>query len=82
MDSKGARYGAVIVAGGAIALWAGVPPFFLLFLVACPLMMFVMMRGGMHGGTHADPDTSQDARRGTAPRGPTGRGDDHDHDHR
>lgn len=41
-------YGLAIVAGGAVAIWAGVPPLFLVFL-ACPLMMFFMM-SGMHGG--------------------------------
>lgn len=40
-------YGLVLGAGAAVAVWAGLPPTTLLFLVACPLMMFVMMRG-MH----------------------------------
>jgi len=40
-------YGLAIVAGGAIAIWAGLPPIFLLFL-ACPVMMMFMM-GGMGG---------------------------------
>jgi len=40
-------YAAALLVGGAIAIWAGLPPFLLLILVACPLMMFFMMRG-MH----------------------------------
>lgn len=46
---KYARYGLVLIAGGAVALWAGVSPSLLIFLLVCPLMMFFMMRG-MHGG--------------------------------
>jgi len=56
-------YGLALVAGAALAVWAGLPPFLLLFLVACPLMMFFMMRGmhgeqghGDHGGA-ADPSS-------------------------
>lgn len=43
-------YGVVLVAGAAVAVWAGMPVVFLLFL-ACPLMMFFMMKGmgGMQG---------------------------------
>ncbi len=48
---------AIVVVG---ALWAGVPvgtlALFGLFL-ACPLMMFFMMRG-MHGGNEHDQDTA------------------------
>ncbi|MGQ0843006.1 MAG: DUF2933 domain-containing protein [Sporichthyaceae bacterium] len=49
-------YGVAIVAGAALAIWAGLSPFFLLFLLVCPLMMFFMMRGmgGMGGGMHGD----------------------------
>ena len=56
-------YGLALVAGGALAVWAGLSPFLLLLLVACPLMMFFMMRG-MHGeqgngghGEAADPSS-------------------------
>ncbi|MEP6815807.1 MAG: DUF2933 domain-containing protein [Marmoricola sp.] len=42
------RYAVAAVAGVGIALWAGVPPFFLLIL-GCPVMMFFMM-GSMMGG--------------------------------
>ena len=42
-------YGIALIAGGALAWWAGLPASLLLFLVVCPLMMFLMMRG-MHGG--------------------------------
>ncbi len=37
-------YGVALVAGAALAVWAGMPFAFLLFLV-CPLMMFFMMKG-------------------------------------
>lgn len=44
---------ALIGAGAvAAALWAGMPPVFLLFL-ACPVMMLFMM-GGMQGNQHHD----------------------------
>ena len=42
-------YALVAVAGIALLVWAGLPPSLLLFLLVCPLMMFLMMRG-MHGG--------------------------------
>jgi hypothetical protein len=54
-------YGVALVAGAALAVWAGMPFAFLLFLV-CPLMMFFMMKGmgmgGMHGSTPAEPPTA------------------------
>lgn len=53
MTNNKILYGLAIVAGGAIAVWAGLPPIFLLFL-ACPVMMMFMM-GGM-GGMHGDHD--------------------------
>lgn len=43
-------YTLALLAGGALALWIGISPLFLIFFVACPLLMFFMMRGGMHGG--------------------------------
>lgn len=43
-------YAVAILVGGGLALWAGVPPFLLILLLACPLMMFFMMRGDAHGG--------------------------------
>ena len=55
-------YAIAILGGGAIALWAGISPFLLLVLSACPLMMFFMMRGGMHGG-HDEQDPSQHGQR-------------------
>lgn len=44
-------YGLAAIAAGAIAVWAGMPPLFLL-LLACPVAMMFMMgsMGGMHGG--------------------------------
>lgn len=41
--------GLVIVAGAAVALWAGVSPSLLIFFVVCPLMMFLMMFFMMRG---------------------------------
>ena len=48
--------GFVLVAGAAIAVWAGTPWTFLLFL-ACPVMMFFMMKGmgGMQSTAPAEP---------------------------
>lgn len=45
-------YGVAAAAGGVLALWAGLPPVFLLLLV-CPVLMVFMMRGmgGMNGGS-------------------------------
>jgi L-asparagine transporter-like permease len=53
-------YGVALVAGAALAVWAGMPFAFLLFLV-CPLMMFFMMKGmgGMHSNALAAPTTTQ-----------------------
>ena len=53
-------YGVALVVGAALAVWAGMPVAFLLFLV-CPLMMFFMMKGmgGMHGNAPAAPTTTQ-----------------------
>jgi len=41
-------YAVGIVVAAGLAVWAGISPFFLI-LLACPLMMFFMMRG-MNGG--------------------------------
>ena len=58
-------YGVALVAGAALAVWAGMPFAFLLFLV-CPLMMFFMMKsmgmGGMHGNAPAEPTTVDPAK--------------------
>ena len=45
-----------LIAGATIAVWAGMPFVFLLFL-ACPLMMFLMMKGmsGMQNATPGSP---------------------------
>ncbi len=51
-------YGLALLAGGAVAIWLGLPPSLLLVLLVCPLMMFFMMRG-MHGG-QADGRTRTD----------------------
>lgn len=57
-------YGLAILAVAGLALWAGLPPIYLIFLVLCPLMMFVMMRG-MHGG-HGSSDASTSGHRSDA----------------
>lgn len=53
-------FGVALVAGAALAVWAGMPVAFLLFLV-CPLMMFFMMKGmgGMGGNAPAEPTTTR-----------------------
>ena len=57
-------YAVAIVVVAGIALWAGLSPFFLLLLLACPLMMFFMMRGGMHGDAHSGHGGSDSTHRG------------------
>lgn len=52
-SSRYPLYAGAILLGGGLALWAGLSPFLLLVLLVCPLMMFFMMRGGMHGDAHA-----------------------------
>ncbi len=54
MSNNKVLYGIAVIAGAGIAIWAGLPPIFLLFL-ACPIAMMFMMggmsgMGGMHGG--------------------------------
>ena len=53
-------YAVAIVAGAAIAVWAGLPLAFL-FLLVCPVMMFFMMRGmgGMSGGQRGDDNSRE-----------------------
>ena len=59
-------YALAAVAGAAVAVWAGIPPFTLLFLLVCPLMMVFMMRGmssgqkdGRGGSSHDVKDDSK-----------------------
>lgn len=63
----------VAIAGGAgVAVWAGLPPATLVFLLVCPLMMFFMMRGMQstsgrndhHEAAKRDTDTAQQAAAG------------------
>ena len=56
-------YGVAIAAGAVFAVWVGLPPTLLLFLLVCPLMMFFMMRG-MHGGGGHNPgqDRTEDGK--------------------
>ena len=73
-SSRYPLYAVAIVVGGAVALWAGLSPFFLIFLVACPLMMFFMMRGGMHGdshGGHGESNAPHGAKHGSQPTRPS-----------
>ena len=56
MTNNKILYGLAIVAGAAIAVWAGLPPIFLLFL-ACPVMMMFMMSG--MGGMRDDHDKKE-----------------------
>jgi hypothetical protein len=68
-SSRFPLYAVAIAVGGGLALWAGLSPFFLILLVACPLMMFFMMRGGMHGdahGSHKGSDSPPHCGAGTA----------------
>ncbi len=72
-DNKYPLYAVAIVVGGGIALWAGLPPFVLILLVLCPLMMFFMMRGGMHGDAHSGhggSDSPHGAQHGSQPSRP------------
>ena len=43
-------YVLAVLAGGGFAVWAGLPPVLLLFLLVCPLMMFAMHGGGHRAG--------------------------------
>jgi len=54
-------YGLAIVAGAAMAVWAGLSPSLLIFLVVCPLMMFFMMRGMQRGHGSHDAHSSHNA---------------------
>lgn len=80
-SSKYPFYAMAIVVGGALALWAGLSPFILLFFVACPLLMFFMMRGGMHGDAHSEhggSDSTQGANHGAHPSPPSDLDGSHD----
>lgn len=60
-------YVIAVVGGVAIAVWAGVSPF-LLVVLACPLMMFFMMRGAMSGGQSQQDNSSQGQQGSTSSR--------------
>ena len=82
MDRKYELYGVVGVIGAVVVLWAGLSPFFLLLLVACPLMMFFMMRGmGGLGGGAGDSKSSGDVTRDAAGRETRVDGDQDHHHH-
>ena len=73
-SSRFPLYAVAILVGGGLALWVGLSPFLLIFLVACPLMMFFMMRGGMHGDTHGGhggSDSSNSTKQGSQPTRPS-----------
>lgn len=59
-SNKYPLYAIAVVGAGGVALWVGMSPL-LLVVLACPLMMFFMMRGGMHGG-HGERDPGQQGR--------------------
>jgi Protein of unknown function (DUF2933) len=74
-------YAVAILVGGGIALWVGLSPFFLIFLLVCPLMMFFMMRGGMHGDAHSGHGASgppRGTKRGSQPTRPSDLDDSHE----
>jgi len=54
-------YALAAVAGAAVAVWAGIPPFTLVFFLVCPLMMFFMMRGMNGGQKNGRSGSSRDA---------------------
>lgn len=61
------RYGITAVAAVGIAVWAGVPAYFVL-LLACPVMMFFMMGSTSGGKGRSDAESHRDgpdARTGT-----------------
>ncbi len=73
MSNNKVLYGIAVIAGAGIAIWAGLPPIFLLFL-ACPIAMMFMMggmsgMGGMHGGND-DQNLSSGEQQQDAPTGP------------
>lgn len=55
-------YAVAAVAGAAIAIWAGVPPYFLLVL-ACPVMMLFMMGSMSHGNERHDGNAPRNGER-------------------
>ncbi|MBA2560110.1 MAG: DUF2933 domain-containing protein [Propionibacteriales bacterium] len=69
-NDKYPLYAVAILVGSGIALWAGLSPFLLIFLVGCPLMMFFMMRGGMHGDTHGGSDSAHREKQDSQPTHP------------
>ena len=73
-SSKHPLYVVAVLGGAALALWAGISPF-LLIVLACPLMMFFMMRG-MSGG-----QSPQDSSRRTPQGSPSSRPADLDGSH-
>ena len=54
--NKNLRYGVAALGAAGIALWAGVPAYFLLVLI-CPVMMFFMMASMSGGNDRRDTDT-------------------------
>ncbi|MEO6714103.1 MAG: DUF2933 domain-containing protein [Mycobacteriales bacterium] len=59
------QYGLVAVAVMGLAVWAGLPVATLLFLLVCPLMMFLMMRGMQGGHPRGADHSTNDERRGS-----------------
>lgn len=77
-QNKYLMYGAAAVTAAGLAVWAGVPAYFLL-LLACPVMMLFMMSSMSGGKGRTDVDTHRggaDSRTTTrAPDGPPDRTD-------
>ena len=62
-------YGIALIAGAALAVWAGLP---VSALLVCPLMMFFMMRGMRGGQGHGGRHDSSDSRSETPARSDRG----------
>lgn len=62
-NNRNVMYAVAAVAGGLLAVWAGLPAYYLL-LLACPVMMLVMM-SAMSGGMGRSNDNASDHREET-----------------
>ena len=59
-SNRNAMYAVVAAVGVALALWAGVP-FYYLLVLACPVMMFFMMSSMSGGSGRRNDGASSDA---------------------
>lgn len=62
-NNRNVMYPVAAVAGGLLAVWAGLPAYYLL-LLACPVMMLVMM-SAMSGGMGRSNDNASSHREAT-----------------